>query len=102
MNDDQLEKILFKYTDDVSYWPPEILPYKYNYIDSEKEDVVSISILHLNGQAFKARIMGTIVDDWLTKERFAPIAQNCITVLQQCDNLENWQLQLIDLFKSYA
>lgn len=101
MNDNQLGEILLRFTNDVVYWPPEILHHKYYYIDPEKEDAFVIIILHRNRKAFKARIRKTIVDDWLTKEKFGSIAQRCIIVLQQFDDLEDWQLGLIDLFKSY-
>ena len=103
MNNNQLGEILSRFTKDIIYWPPEILHRKYHYIDSEKEkeDVFVITILHQNKEAFKARIRETIVDDWLTKERFGPIAHRCIVVLQQFNNLKDWQLKLIDLLKSY-
>ena len=101
MNHSQLELILSKYTDEIAYWAPEILYQKYHYMNSEKEDTFVIIILHENKDAFKARIRGTIVDNWLNKDRFGSLAHRCVAVLEQFDNLADWQLQLIDLFKSY-
>lgn len=85
-----------------SFWAPELLkdcfhdPYmcgnaqieyyiyvRERFISLKKEDLLDAAIvLFVNNGSFKARIEGAINDNWLHKNVFHPIADECVQVLE--------------------
>ena len=100
MNDGQLRSILISHYPDALFWAPETLPSRYGILKNDKDKKIIIT-LHINRDAIKNRIEGKIQDNWLSKETFGKIADDCVSILSKF-NLEPWQIQLIDLLRSYT
>ncbi len=50
-------------------------------------------------ESFKDRLSGKIVDDWFTKKNFGKYAQNYYDILARQNDLEEWQVKLMETFK---
>jgi hypothetical protein len=97
------------YVIDTLYWAPEITIDNNLFEEScaiqnyniWKNENMPILVLLENYASFKNRIDGVIVDNWLTKETFGPIAENCYDALSQIPNdyLSEWQKKLKEKFK---
>ena len=106
MNPDQFKYLLLKkYNINCLYWAPEIAiaNFKRQYIpDNYQLAMIVLTDYH---DAFKNRIEGVIVDDWLCKESFLGIINECIDVLFELSDPkldgEVWQRDLLNLFQSF-
>src|SRR5687767_2868060 len=115
MNGDQFKGLInLKYNVDCYYWAPEIAVYKfkehekYNRTDMYQN---AMMVLQYNEVAFKNRIHGVIIDEWLTKKTFEKILKEMIMVMidlcevndpkNNIDSLvmKGWQIELLNLFK---
>ena len=66
---------------------------------------VPLLVLYKCCNSFKNRIQGTIIDNWLTKETFNPIAKECyeyLCKLEEMACLEDWQIELKTVFKNMS
>lgn len=68
--------------------------------DGRGDEILHVAmILYENCESFKNRLNGTIKDEWLTEKTFGPIAKDCVTVLDTLPKLEDWQVELRNLFQ---
>ncbi len=73
---------------------------KCNISKKEYEDNIALFVLFRNHNPFKDRMKGKTVDSWLSKDNFQTIAQECYDLLEAQPDLEEWQIQLKDTFRS--
>ena len=102
MNDKQFMYIMKTlHNVDCTYWPPEVFNShaRYDYIPYYDKLRTPIIVLHANCEPFRKRMTGEIVDNWITKESFKPIAESCCELLSKIDGLEEWQLKLKNVFE---
>ena len=94
---------------EIMYQSPENIG-KYIIIKREglikyKQYAVAIAVLYNNYNNYKKCITtNTTMNGWFDKDRFKPIAETCLEILNNLDpktgyNIEVWQLQLKEWFK---
>lgn len=78
----------------------------YDKLHNAGPSYTAIAILHNNYEPLKNRILGTITDSYLSKKTFnnekGNMALHCYNLLEQLNNLEEWQIQLKDIFKEMS
>lgn len=92
-----------KFGVDISFWAPETI-FRLESLDLPYPKTrLAISVLVTNEIPFKRRVDGVVLDNWLSKKNFGNIANDCVdvlTCLHDIDKIEEWQIKLIEIFKS--
>lgn len=111
MDGEQLKYLLTKkYKIDCFYWAPEATTYNLKcsrIFDKNDKYQLALIVLTDYGDAFKNRINKVIVDEWLCKDTFITIVDECIQALSDLNDpkerlyLKDWQIKLLNLFISY-
>ncbi len=93
---------------DTMYWDPELYSDPYNFHATIVKHHVSLAyiennialfVLCQNQEGFKKRIDGITKDKWLTKQTFEKIAKDCYNMLAKQNDLQEWQVKLMGIFK---
>jgi hypothetical protein len=88
---------------DAKYQDPLALEYYIrDMVSPSNKYRIPIAVLWTNREAFRNRILGTIKDDWLIKERFEHISEVCFELLSEINNPEEWQITLKNKFQDFS
>lgn len=91
---------------DISFCDPDVFHlYVKRNADKNNFYVDPVAVLWQNREGFKRRMIHGDDDNFITKERFHPIAFNCWIILSTLSikfPLEEWQVSLMELFKSFG
>jgi hypothetical protein len=71
-----------------------------NITNADYENNIALFVLFRNYGSFKSRMTGKICDSWISKSNFETIAQECYDILEAQSDLEDWQTELKENFKS--